>query len=93
LNDSLIKENITSLMNKLKAKPTNLIEWKQRHNITRYLNGHKTVKIYITTGNWYLSEDFTRLTYNQDGTLEHCDIPCIWKQIMLDSSSSTELES
>ncbi|CAG8811790.1 7309_t:CDS:1, partial [Cetraspora pellucida] len=91
--DSLIKENITSLMDKLKTKPTSLVEWKQRHYVTRYLNDNKTVKLYITSGRWYLDEDFTRLTYNQDGTLEHCDIPCIWKQIMLDSSSSTELES
>ncbi|CAG8495340.1 40696_t:CDS:1 [Gigaspora margarita] len=92
LDDSLIMNNTKLLIDKLKIKPTSLIEWKQRHYITKYLNNNKKLKIYITYGSWYTNEDFLRLTYNFDGTLADCDIPCIWKQANYDIASS-ELET
>ncbi|CAG8727303.1 27353_t:CDS:1 [Dentiscutata erythropus] len=92
--NNLIKMNHTALLiDKLKVKPTSLIEWKQRHYITNYLNNNKKVKIYITSGSWYVNEDFLRLKYKSDGTLADCDMPCIWKQGNPGSLSPTELQT
>ncbi|CAG8743953.1 2660_t:CDS:2, partial [Dentiscutata erythropus] len=92
--NSLIKMNHTALLiDRLKVKPTSLIEWKQIHYITNYLNNNKKVKIYITFGSWYVDEDFLRLEYKSDGTLADCDLPCIWKQGDPLSLSPTELQT
>ncbi|CAG8497782.1 19578_t:CDS:1 [Cetraspora pellucida] len=93
LNYNVTEMNHTALIDKLQIKPTNLIEWKQRHYITNYLNNNKKVKIYISSGNWYVNEDFQRLTYKLDETLAYCDIPCIWQQKSLSSIPSTEHET
>ncbi|KAF0413271.1 alpha-1,4-fucosyltransferase [Gigaspora margarita] len=82
-----------SLIDKLKIKPKTFIEWKQRHYITKYFNNNTKVKVYITYGRWYDSEDLLRLTYNHDGTLVYCDIPCIWERRDLTELSYTELKT
>ncbi|CAG8572424.1 22577_t:CDS:2 [Dentiscutata erythropus] len=94
LNDSLPKINYNELLiDKLKIKPTNLIEWKQRHYLTNYFNNNKKIKIFITFGNWYDSKDSLRLTYKPDGTLVYCDIPCIWEKRNLGELYPVELRT
>ncbi|CAG8648934.1 13784_t:CDS:1 [Gigaspora margarita] len=83
----------TNLINKLKIKPTNFTEWKQRHYITGYLNKDRKVRIYITNGVWYPSQDFPRLKFNHDETLTNCDIPCIWKVKDLENLTPKEFKS
>ncbi|CAG8659766.1 3146_t:CDS:1, partial [Dentiscutata heterogama] len=85
--------NTTELINKLKIRPTNLIEWKQRHHITGYLNKDRKMRIYIILGDWYEAEDYPRLKYNHDETLSDCDVPCIWKVKDLGSLTRKELKS
>ncbi|CAG8609406.1 16378_t:CDS:1, partial [Funneliformis mosseae] len=83
-NDTaLLKElntTIKSLVNELSTKPTSLTRWKRWHYLINYLNQNWEVKIYITEGDWYASQDLQRLKYNNDGTLANCDIPCVWKE-------------
>ncbi|CAG8768170.1 10204_t:CDS:1 [Cetraspora pellucida] len=84
---------MTSLISKLKIKPTSLSEWKQRYNLIGYLNKDRQVRIYITEGSWYATEDVPRLRYKHDETLTNCDIPCIWKVKNLNDLTSEELKN
>ncbi|CAG8771348.1 6237_t:CDS:1, partial [Gigaspora rosea] len=78
-------------MTKLIEKPTNFTEWKQRHHITGYINKNRKVRIYITEGGWYASQDFLKLKFKHDETLANCDIPCIWKIKTLKNLTYEEL--
>ncbi|CAG8743955.1 2661_t:CDS:2, partial [Dentiscutata erythropus] len=71
----VVEPNITkNLINELKIKPTNLLEWKRRHYLTGYLNKNQKVKIYIISGQWYGRMDIHHLKYNYDGTLINCNL-------------------
>ncbi|CAG8770710.1 39666_t:CDS:1 [Gigaspora margarita] len=83
----------TKLINRLKIKPTNFTEWKQRHYITGYLNKNRKVNIYMTYSAWYKDQDFLKLKYNHDETLTNCDIPCIWKAKDLENLTPKEFKS
>ncbi|CAG8648396.1 37202_t:CDS:2 [Gigaspora margarita] len=93
----IFESNITeTLINKLKIKPTNLLEWKQRHYLTEYLNKNQIVKIYLISGisdQWYGRTDLLRLKYNHDGTLMNCDVPCIWNVTDLGNLTLEELKA
>ncbi|CAG8830881.1 5736_t:CDS:1 [Gigaspora margarita] len=93
----VFESNLTEkLINILKIKPTNLLEWKQRHYLTGYLNKNQKVKIYLISGisgQWYGRMDILRLKYNHDRTLMNCDIPCIWNMSDLGDLTSEELKT
>ncbi|RIB15091.1 hypothetical protein C2G38_2094116, partial [Gigaspora rosea] len=86
----------SNLTEKLINKPTNLLEWKQRHCLIYYLNKNQKVKIYLISGisgQWYGRIDILRLKYNHDGTLMNCDIPCIWNVTDLGDLTLEELKT
>ncbi|CAG8715034.1 10066_t:CDS:1 [Dentiscutata erythropus] len=85
--------NSTELINKLKIKPTNFTEWKQRNYITGYLNEGRKMRIYVIRGTWYDNDDYPRLKYNHDETLSDCEVPCIWKMKDFKSLTQEELKS
>ncbi|CAG8459144.1 14016_t:CDS:2 [Gigaspora rosea] len=93
----VFESNLTEkLINKLKTKPTNLLEWKQRHYLTYYLNKNQKVKIYLISGisgQWYGRMDILCLKYNHDGTLMNCDVTCIWNVTDLGSLTLEELKT